>query len=133
MSEPPAYLFVYGTLQPGFTNAFAQFLHQNSQYVGPGTMRGRLYNIGQYPGAVHDPNSPVGVHGAIFNITDTPGLLTRLDAYEGVKNPPDATDEYVRVIVPVSFGVGEFRCWIYLYNRPVLDSQRIRIGHYGLS
>jgi len=133
MSEPAVYLFVYGTLQPGFINPFAQMLHHNSRCAGPGIMSGRLYNIGQYPGAVHDPNSSASVHGTIFDITETPNLLTRLDHYEGVGNPPTPADEYIRDMVHISFGTVELRCWTYLYNWPVLESQQIVSGRYSMN
>ncbi|MBC7568481.1 MAG: gamma-glutamylcyclotransferase [Spirosoma sp.] len=131
MSELPVYLFVYGTLQPGFVNPFAQLLNQNSQYVGHGTLRGRLYSIGRYPGAVYDANSPSHVQGSIFDISHNPtDLLTHLDEYEGVNTPANPTDEYCRAMVPINYGDDELPCWTYLYNWPVSVEQLIASGNY---
>lgn len=132
MSENPVYLFVYGTLQPGFTNPFAQFLHQNSQHVGYGTLRGQLYDIGHYPGVRYEPDGADVVHGSLYALNSPADLLAHLDEYESVSNPPAPTDEYVRAIVPIRFGDDEVRCWIYLYNWPVATDQRIASGRYGL-
>lgn len=132
MPQPPVYLFVYGTLQPSFVNPFAQSLYQNNRYVGPGTLRGRLYDIGHYPGAVYDPNGSDRVHGSVFDVTQQTNLLGNLDEYEGVSNPPMLTDEYVRVLIPICFGADELRCWAYLYNWPLPDSQLIPSGRYSI-
>ncbi len=133
MIESAVYLFVYGTLQPGFVNPFAQLLHRAGRSVGYGTMRGRIYLIGQYPGAIHAPDGVTRVHGTVFDITKRPGLLTHLDRYEGVNNPPTPADEYIRAMIPiiVESGTKKLFCWTYLYNRATQDSQQILSGRYS--
>jgi gamma-glutamylcyclotransferase (GGCT)/AIG2-like uncharacterized protein YtfP len=49
-------LFVYGTLRPFVDIPMAKWLRRAAHYVGPATMRGRLYDLKRYPG-LHAPRS----------------------------------------------------------------------------
>ncbi len=132
MDKTPVLLFVYGTLRPGFTNAHARLLHRYTEYVGEGLLAGRLFDIGSYPGATHEPDGHTFVRGAVYDISNNPTILTRLDRYEGVSTPPNANDEYVRAIVPVRVGEQQFLCWTYLYNWPLTGKPLIDTGDYLL-
>ncbi|AQG81502.1 gamma-glutamylcyclotransferase family protein [Spirosoma montaniterrae] len=131
MEKPPIYLFVYGTLRPGFTNAYARLLHQHGRYIGDGIMPGRLFNLGSYPGATYEPDCPTFVHGAVYDISNNPTILTRLDRYEGVSQPPRPADEYIRVAVSVEVAGKPLTCWTYVYNWPLAEKQVIESGRYG--
>lgn len=127
------HLFVYGTLRPEFTNLYARFLRQHSEYVGEGTLPGRLFDLGQYPGAVYEPDSLTMVHGTVYDIGKNGAILHRLDTYEGVSHPPTVTDEYVRTIVPVRCNGGIIACWTYLYNWSVDGKRVIASGDYSIN
>jgi gamma-glutamylcyclotransferase (GGCT)/AIG2-like uncharacterized protein YtfP len=43
-------VFVYGTLRKGFT--LHMYLSDKAKFVGAGTMKGVLYDLGEYPGVV---------------------------------------------------------------------------------
>ena len=43
-------LFVYGTLRPFVDIPMAKWLRRAARYMGPATTRGRLYDLGAYPG-----------------------------------------------------------------------------------
>ncbi len=43
-------LFVYGTLRPFIDIPMARWLRRAARYVGQATARGRLYDLGPYPG-----------------------------------------------------------------------------------
>lgn len=131
MTNDPVYLFVYGTLRPGYTNPYARYLHQHSRPVGEGTLPGRLFDLGQYPGATYEPDGSRLVHGTVFDLGKNRAILSRLDAYEGISKPPAATDEYIRVVIPVQCNGQTLPCWVYLYNRPTDGKRVILSGDYS--
>ena len=132
MTTDPDLLFVYGTLRPPFTNGFAHYLRQHSQYVGEGTFPGQLLNLGHYPGALHEPESNATVYGSIYNISAHKQLLlSYLDRYEGIGDSFEQPHEYVRSVIKVNEGNSVISCWVYLYNLPVKDQQVILSGDYA--
>jgi gamma-glutamylcyclotransferase (GGCT)/AIG2-like uncharacterized protein YtfP len=124
-------LFVYGTLRPPFTNPYAQHLRQHSQYVGEGEFSGQLLDLGNYPGAVYQPESSIKVYGSIYNISSQKEyLLAYLDDYEGISEAIEKPHEYVRTVIEVSSGDSIVACWIYLYNLSVTGQLLIPSGDY---
>ncbi|QKZ11693.1 gamma-glutamylcyclotransferase [Spirosoma sp. KUDC1026] len=133
MATDSDFLFVYGTLGPSFTNPHATLLHQNSQYVGPGTLAGLLADLGNYPGVIHDSSAITVVHGFIYNIgTRKTELLKTLDEYEGIGPDFPEPQEYVRTIVPISNDGTLIPCWTYLYNLSIHTQLLINSGDYAL-
>ncbi|QJD77965.1 gamma-glutamylcyclotransferase family protein [Spirosoma rhododendri] len=131
MGSRPTHLFVYGTLRVTFTNPAAVQLRQVCQYVGEGLMPGRLYDLGDYPGAIHLPTAHALVHGSVYALLTAPdALLATLDSYEGVNTPPDPADEYRRESVLISLPNQRIDCWVYLYNQAITDQHCIEAGDY---
>lgn len=127
----PDHLFVYGTLRLGSQNPHAAFLHECCTHAGRGTITGRLYRIGYYPGVLLDPGG-VQVLGDIFALPpgeERAGLLQQLDHYEGVDRP-EADAEYLREPVQVQTASGEVLCWVYLYNHSVAGKPEITSGDF---
>jgi len=111
MNNDNKLLFVYGTLlQPG--NEFSDYLSKNSKKISQGKFSGKLYDLGQYPGAVYLPGSGSFVHGTVVSINNIPEVLQRLDYYEGIGS---ANCEYKRDIIEIETNEGKLRCWVYLY------------------
>jgi gamma-glutamylcyclotransferase (GGCT)/AIG2-like uncharacterized protein YtfP len=69
-------------------------------------VQGRLYDFGQYPGAVPSDQLDHWVHGEIHRLED-PRLLSLLDEYEGA--------EFERAVALVRTDDGNIDCWIYWY------------------
>ena len=124
-------LFVYGTLRNTYDNPMARLLRQNAWLMGHGYVAGRLFDLGWYPGATHEPDSPHHVWGDVFALTDE-SILTQLDDYEDIHNHPD--DEYARRDVPVQLisnasgelvSPREVRCQMYVFLR--VDEQPVWI------
>lgn len=126
----PRCLFTYGTLQPGFENAFAALLRARAEWLGRGWFAGALYDLGAYPGAVYDETCSGRVHGSVYLLDGADDLLELLDAYEGVGIRFEQPNEYVRREIPVRRGAAVLTCWAYLYNRPVAGVKRIASGAY---
>jgi gamma-glutamylcyclotransferase (GGCT)/AIG2-like uncharacterized protein YtfP len=89
----PAYLFVYGTLRRGSPNRFARLLESQARFAGSGRMLGRLYDLGNHPGAVSSKAQGEWVRGDVFLLKRPTTTLPILDRYEG--------SEYERRMVPV--------------------------------
>jgi gamma-glutamylcyclotransferase (GGCT)/AIG2-like uncharacterized protein YtfP len=137
MNDTSNFLFVYGTLRPGFDNAFAQSLRQQARYVGEGRFSGLLYDLGNYPGAVYQAGSATAVVGSIYDLGhNQEALLRYLDVYEGVGDEFDPPTEYIRIIIPVTLDsdgqTNTVSCWAYVYNHSVVNKPIIRSGDYRL-
>jgi len=109
-------LFVYGTLRPGHAPSEIADAVRTLEPVGPGTIRGRLYNLGAYPGVVLDDPAGEEVHGEVF-LVPHPATLARLDAYEDYRprDPENSLFRRVKTTVTLSNGAREL-CWVYVYN-----------------
>jgi gamma-glutamylcyclotransferase (GGCT)/AIG2-like uncharacterized protein YtfP len=101
---------VYGTLRRGSNNKFAQMLADRAQFEGTARVSGRLYDFGQYPGAVISHQSDHWIHGEVWRFDDAQ-LLPSLDDYEG--------SEYQRALTSAEMEAGRtIDCWIYWYVGP---------------
>ncbi|WP_114940341.1 gamma-glutamylcyclotransferase family protein [Mucilaginibacter endophyticus] len=125
------FLFVYGTLlQPG--NEFADYLNKHCKFINKGKVNGRLYDIGEYPGAVIDNAEALFIHGAIFIMDEPQTILEVIDDYEGIGEAYDHPQEYTRELVKIQTVNGAENCWMYIYNLPVSTHRQIIGGDYML-
>ncbi len=99
--------------------------------VGQGFVRGRLYDLGEYPGAVLTRSGPF-IRGLVFELPDEPGILERLDAYEEFDKSHPKASLFVRKRRVVSLRDGKkIECWIYAYNRPPGSATPLPDGDYS--
>jgi gamma-glutamylcyclotransferase (GGCT)/AIG2-like uncharacterized protein YtfP len=122
-------LFVYGTLLDE-GNEYAIYLKNNSRSYAEAKLRGKLYDIGEYPGAVLSKGCDEYVYGVILQLDDPESALKIIDEYEGFGKGQPFPNEFVRVSVKVETGVGEVICWVYLYNLPVTGLPWLKSGRY---
>ena len=122
-------LFVYGSLLSA-DNEFAVYLSHNSTLIGTGTIKGKLYDIGEYPGAIIDPYNQHEITGTIYQLHHPQKALKILDDYEGYGEDQDQPNLFVRELLPVKTVNGEMQCWVYLYNFPVKGLPQINSGNY---
>jgi gamma-glutamylcyclotransferase (GGCT)/AIG2-like uncharacterized protein YtfP len=71
-------LFTYGTLMRGFR--LHRLLAGRAEFLTRGQVRGRIVDLGSYPGAVPDTGSTL--HGEVYRVAD-PALWAALDSAEG--------------------------------------------------
>ena len=116
-------LFVYGTLRAASGHPMHQRLSAEAEFVGAGTFRGKLYDLGAFPGAIASHRNADRVRGEIYRLSDPARTLRALDAYE------DKAFRRVKVIVQRVNGETS-RCWIYLYGRPLTRFPRIASGDF---
>jgi len=86
---PARHVFVYGTLRAGGSNDI-RFMRPAPAWVGPARLRGTMYDLGAYPGAVLAGEGELV--GEVWRIG--PALEAALDRLEGVR--PDGSGEYLR-------------------------------------
>lgn len=126
-----SFLFAYGTLQPGLAPPPMAPLVARMEIVATASITGTLYNLGQYPGAVLDPNSPHSIHGTVLRLPRHPDVLPLLDAYEDYDPQCPAASQFVRVLHPVTLDDGRaFLCWIYVCNHPPDNAPAILSGRF---
>src|SRR5437773_10086294 len=111
------YVFLYGTLLPELAPANLRPLLARLEPVGRATVPGRLYDLGDYPGAVFDVSAPSSVHGRVFVLAGR-DALREFDAYEGYDERDVSGSLYRRVRQLVTLDDGsKVTCWMYAYNR----------------
>jgi gamma-glutamylcyclotransferase (GGCT)/AIG2-like uncharacterized protein YtfP len=123
-TRPTLHLFAYGTLRPGLApEEIAPIVAQLSA-LGEGFMFGKLYDLGNYPGAVIDPASAWIIYGTVYALPqDAPDVLRALDAYEG--------DEFVRIAQLVTLTEGRvLDCWVYDYKGQPGEDRFIKSGRW---
>ena len=125
------YLFSYGTLQPDLAPAGVESLVRQFRHIGGGFIRGILYDLGDYPGAVICETA-LKVWGQAFELPENPDVLSRLDEYEGF-NPADLQhSEFVRTGCVATLETGmEIKLWVYVYNRDPGPAPRILDGDFA--
>jgi gamma-glutamylcyclotransferase (GGCT)/AIG2-like uncharacterized protein YtfP len=123
------YLFAYGTLQPGLAPPRIAPLAVKLRPVGKGFVRGVLYDLGNYAGAVPDPNAKGRIAGTVMQLPEDKTFLGRLDTYEGFDPAAPETSEYIRERYTVELAEGgTLECWFYRYNRKPDETRMIASG-----
>lgn len=101
-------VFVYGTLRRGGLRAMPE-VFPGAKLVGRATVRGRLYDLGEYPGLLLlDGASGARVAGEVYAVGEE--TLGELDAVE-------AADDYRRRRVEATLDAGASPCWVYVGGR----------------
>ena len=122
-------LFVYGTLRSGFTNTFRQLMESQSSFLGMGTIRGLLYDLGSYPGLILSNASDEIVYGEVYQIHH-PSLIKELDLYENYRRN-DSSSLFLRSVRPIVMKDGRsVEAIVYSYNKSVDNAIRIGQGDY---
>ena len=118
-----ALLFVYGTLRAASGHPMHRRLRAKAEFIGAGSFRGRLYDLGTFPGAVASLSNTERVHGEIYRLREPERAFRMLDAYE------DTAFRRAEVTIRGADGTAR-RCWIYLYGRSLKRFPRISSGDF---
>ena len=131
MSE---YLFVCGTLRRERVQNLSPeiaALMQSLRFVGIGKIRGQLFDLGEYPGAVVGENFGTNVLGEIYELPEPRAVFAVLDAYEGFIPGELEASLFARIQAPATLSDGsQIVCWLYAYNDWVATGQLIEGGDY---
>jgi gamma-glutamylcyclotransferase (GGCT)/AIG2-like uncharacterized protein YtfP len=123
-----ALLFIYGTLL-NHNNEFAVYLKEHSHFFANGKVRGKLYDIGEYPGAILD-NGDEYIYGVILQIEDPEVVFFEIDDYEGYGDGQPEPNEFIRISADVETVSEIVSCYIYVYNLPTDGLPRIADGRF---
>ena len=127
-SQRDSLLFVYGTLRPFVDIPMARWLRRVARYIGPAKTRGRLYDLGPFPGLKPARRTREWVCGDLYAVRD-PFVVRALDRYEagtGAGRP-----RFVRSACVVSVGRRRLGAvWVYMYRRNPSHRARITHGDY---
>jgi gamma-glutamylcyclotransferase (GGCT)/AIG2-like uncharacterized protein YtfP len=130
-SKRKRYLFSYGTLLPRLAPPEIRPTVRQLRRVGKGFVRGQLFDLGEYPGAILSRTGPPIV-GQIFELPDDPEVLHRLDEYEGFNRADPRASLFVRQRRHVQLeGGSKIFCWVYTYNRPLKEARAVSGGDYS--
>ena len=123
------YLFVYGSLMPGRAPAAIAETAARLRPIGAAAVEGRLYDLGEYTGAVHNGGARGMIPGHVLELPGDESVLKSLDAYEGCDPHDPRKSLFVRRRTTARFDDGrELDCWIYVYNR---EPRGARLIHRG--
>lgn len=121
-------VFFYGTLMTGFNRRLRIGIDSKLRYVGRGSIKAILFDLGIYPAAVPGEGR---VWGELFE-TDEPDLvLAGLDSIEGYRPGDPEHSLYTRLQSPVTLEDGQTQsAWVYFYNAPLGQASQIPSGDY---
>lgn len=126
-------LFAYGSLLTGPVDASVRRALRACRPVGTAWIRGRLYGLGPYPGAVPSPGRSDRVRGTLYRLQSPKRTLRRLDAFEDYYPGQRRASEYLRrrTAARLSAHSRALVCWVYFYNRTQHRGTRVPDGDYG--
>lgn len=128
MSE---HLFVYGTLLSSEAPKEVASIVRGCRRLGSAHVRGRLYDFGEFPGAVLDPSSRSMIHGELVVLPSDGQTLDILDRYEEFDPLHPKRSLFVRRKAKIRMANGRSReGWIYVYNRNPGEAKLVRGGDY---
>ena len=128
------YLFLYGTLRPDAADREIAEIVSQLRRVGRGYVLGKLYDLGDYPGAIVDASSNSLVRGLLVEMPSDKAVLDALDRYEEFDPSKPHESLFVRTKTTVRLTDGRnLEGWIYVYNRSPGNAPLIRGGHYSKS
>ena len=126
------HLFVYGTLSPRHAPPEIAAAVGRLRPVGQASVRGRLYDLGEYPGAVLSEKSRSLIRGEVFELPDDKNTLSSLDNYEGFEPKKPSSSLFLRRARSVNMDDGSrLRCWVYIYNGATKGALPLRSGRYS--
>lgn len=130
MNEPRI-LFVYGTLRRDPAHELFHLLARHGHFLGDARVRGRLFDLGSYPGMTLDDDNGY-VLGELYEITSNwVHVMTRLDEYEGCTANDPEPHEYRRELVEALQPTGTaINAWAYVLNRDPIGLPVIESGDY---
>lgn len=123
-------LFVYGSLRKGFGHAAFKYISDYFHFVSEGRVRGKVYDLGEYPAAVpcSEEHFIVGELYAIKQDDAFSYAIAQLDDYEGVNPGDDGSSLYRREPAPVYTSEGVTEAWVYWYNGSLDGYPEIVLG-----
>src|ERR1041385_9522308 len=103
------HLFLYGTLLPGKAPEEIASIVKRFRRLGSAHVRGKLYDFGEFPGAVLDSSARTLIHGELVALPSDERILEALDRYEEFDPSHPKKSLFVRKKAKVLMGNGSSR------------------------
>jgi gamma-glutamylcyclotransferase (GGCT)/AIG2-like uncharacterized protein YtfP len=124
-------LFVYGTLRRGFA-LHGALQRSGAKLEGKGRIRARLFDLGDYPGAVPAIKSTDFVEGELYQLDSPSKQLSVLDGIEEFDPKRAKTSLFRRRLVSVRLASGrKTKAWAYFLNRRPRHARLVPHGDYA--
>ena len=128
------YLFLYGTLMPNEADDEVAHVIKRLRRIGVAYVRGRLYNLGDYPGGVIDLSANTSIRGELVELPADKAILDALDRYEEFDPSRPQESLFIRKKAKIRLANGrKVEGWMYVYNRNPGNAPVIRGGNYSRS
>jgi gamma-glutamylcyclotransferase (GGCT)/AIG2-like uncharacterized protein YtfP len=115
------YLFFYGSLRKAFNHETFNKIEKKINFVGKGFVKGKIFDIGEYPGFIETSDNSSLIKGEIYSFySDDINILKFLDNYEGYYENNIQESEYIRKKKNIRMNNDNkmIRAWIYVYRMP---------------
>ncbi|MFI5297215.1 MAG: gamma-glutamylcyclotransferase [Polyangiales bacterium] len=124
-------LFVYGSLMAGQPANGLLRAMRGAKRIGSATVRGTLFDLGDYPGIVLDDVAPTRVAGEVWEFAFSPTLFVALDEYEGYVRSSPKSSLFSRVRKRVLLGRESTVAWLYVLTKRDPKWKAIDAGDWG--
>lgn len=123
-------IFVYGTLRSDAASVWHErLIRPTGTALGSGSVAGRLYDLGSYPGLVPPRFISERVRGEVWEVQAS--IIPSLDRYEGTRPHVAPPAEYRRDRALVRMDDGRLiSAWVYYYQLSTGGARRIATGDY---
>lgn len=126
-----AQVFVYGTLRRGFP-LHTQLPGDAVEYVGDGRIQGRLFDLGEYPGATASGSPRDEVRGEVYRLRDPERQIQALDEIEEFDSQRPDESLFLRRLTDVRLDRGGVvKAWAYFLSREPENAPVIADGDYA--
>ena len=120
-------LFVYGSLRSGFKNPVYQYLSKYVSLICEASIKGKLYNLGNYPVGIATTDEKFIV-SELYSIK-TPlkfsWVIGQHEDYEGLNTEEGEKSLYKRQEVIVYQNTNAYLAWAYWFNRDISGNPEI--------
>lgn len=125
MGETDPLLATYGTLLRAFDRHEMLGIADGLSLVGPCRVKGVLYDLGEFPGAVQGEEM---VRAELFRVRSDE-VWAVLDRYEGYVPGAEERSLFVRRRTPIHTPAGQ-TAWVYWYTGPTEGRSRVSGGDW---
>lgn len=131
-----AHLFVYGTLMRAAADrpmgrGMRRRLAACGTWIGPASMRGRLFDRGRYPLLVKRCPPGETVHGEVFLLRSPRTVFDWLDLYESIPRHRARGREYARKVSQARLANGRvLKVWVYVHTGSGAGARRVGDGRW---
>jgi len=131
MIPTPDLLFVYGSLRRGH-ELHGVLAGLGARHFGTASLRGRLFDLGDYPGAEPSTGAADRVHGEVYRLANPERALQVLDRAEGLRPGAPAASLYRREVAGITLEDGAtVQAWVYWLGRWPGPKRFIASGDYA--